>query len=62
MVGGPIQFFRREAWQQIDGYVPWGQEDAIALMMARMHGWRLRSFDDLRVLHHKTAKERSHIR
>ena len=59
VVGGPIQFFRREAWQQIDGYVPWGQEDAIAQMMARMHGWRVRSFDDLRVLHHKTAKEKS---
>jgi len=59
VVGGPIQFFRREAWQQIDGYVAWGQEDAIAQMMARMHGWRIRSFDDLRVLHHKTAKEKS---
>ena len=59
MVGCPGQFFRRAAWQQIDGYMPWGQEDAIAQMMARMHGWRIRSFDDLRVLHHKTAKEKS---
>ena len=59
VVGGPIQFFRRKAWEQIDGYVPWGQEDSIAQMMARMHGWRVRSFDDLRVLHHKTAKEKS---
>jgi poly-beta-1,6-N-acetyl-D-glucosamine synthase len=59
VVGGPSQFFRRAAWQQIGGYVPWGQDDAIAQMMARMHGWRVRSFDDLRVLHHKTAKEKS---
>ena len=58
-VGGPIQFFRRAAWEQIDGYVPWGQEDSIVQMMVRMHGWRIRSFDDLRVLHHKTAKEKS---
>jgi glycosyltransferase involved in cell wall biosynthesis len=57
-VGGPNQFFRREVWQKIDGYVPWGQEDAIAQMMVRMHGWRIRSFEDLRVLHHKTAKEK----
>ena len=57
--GGPSQLFRRAAWQQIGGYVPWGQEDTIAQMMARMHGWRIRSFDDLRVLHHKTAKEKS---
>lgn len=28
-------------------------------MMARMHGWRIRAFDDLRVLHHKTAREKS---
>lgn len=58
-VGGPSQFFRRETWEQIDGYVPWGQEDTIAQMMARMHGWRVRSFEDLRVLHHKTAREKS---
>jgi poly-beta-1,6-N-acetyl-D-glucosamine synthase len=58
-VGGPSQFFRRAAWEQIGGYVPWGQEDTIAQMMARMHGWRVRSFDDLRVLHHKTAREKS---
>jgi glycosyltransferase involved in cell wall biosynthesis len=59
VVGGPSQFFRRAAWEQIGGYVPWGQDDAIAQMMARMHGWRVRSFADLRVLHHKTAKEKS---
>jgi glycosyltransferase involved in cell wall biosynthesis len=59
VVGGPSQFFRRAAWEQIDGYVPWGQEDAIAQIMMRMHGWRVRSFDDLRILHHKTAKEKS---
>jgi hypothetical protein len=59
VVGGPVQFFRRAAWQQIGGYVPWGQEDAIAQMMARMHGWRTWSFADLRVLHHKTAKEKN---
>jgi biofilm PGA synthesis N-glycosyltransferase PgaC len=59
VVGGPVQFFRRAAWEQIDGYVPWGQEDAISQMMVRMHGWRIRAFADLRVLHHKTAKEKS---
>jgi len=57
-VGGPNQFFRRAAWEQIDGYVPWGQTDVIAQIMVRMHDWRIRSFDDLRVLHHKTAKEK----
>lgn len=59
VVGGPIQFFRRATWERIDGYVPWGQEDVVAQMMARMHGWRTQSFEDLRVLHHKTAKEKA---
>jgi biofilm PGA synthesis N-glycosyltransferase PgaC len=59
VVGGPIQFFRRSVYEQIGGYVPWGQEDAIAQMMARMHGWRTLSFPDLRVLHHKTPKEKN---
>jgi hypothetical protein len=58
VVGGPAQFFRREAWEAIDGYLPFGQEDAIAQVMARMHGWRVRSFEDLRVRHHKTAREK----
>ena len=59
VVGGPSQFFRRAAWEQIGGYLPFGQEDAIAQVMVRMHGWRVRSFADLRVLHHKTAREKS---
>lgn len=59
VVGGPVQFFRRATWEAIDGYLPFGQEDAIAQVMARMHGWRVRSFADLRVRHHKTAREKS---
>jgi hypothetical protein len=59
VVGGPSQFFRREVWERIGGYLPFGQDDAIAQMMARMHGWRTRSFADLRLLHHKTAKEKN---
>ncbi|HET9068578.1 MAG TPA: glycosyltransferase family A protein [Amaricoccus sp.] len=57
-VGGPIQFFRRAAWDAVGGYVPWGQEDSIVQMALRMHGWGIRSFPDLRVAHHKTPKEK----
>lgn len=55
-VGGPLQLFRREAWEAIGGYFPWGNEDAIAQIMVRMKGYRVRGFADLRVLHHKTAQ------
>ena len=56
--GGPIQFFRRAAWDDVGGYIPWGQEDSIVQMALRMHGWKVRSFPDLRVAHHKTPKEK----
>lgn len=56
--GGPIQFFRRAAWDSVGGYIPWGQEDSIIQMALRMKGWKLRSFPDLRVAHHKTPKEK----
>jgi poly-beta-1,6-N-acetyl-D-glucosamine synthase len=58
VVGGPIQFFRRTAWDAIGGYIPWGQEDAIVQIALRMQGWKVRSFPDLRVGHHKTPKEK----
>lgn len=58
-VGGPIQFFRRTAWDSVEGYIPWGQEDVIVQMALRMRGWGLRSYPDLRVLHHKTPREKN---
>lgn len=57
-VGGPIQFFRRAAWDEVGGYIPWGQEDSIVQMALRMRGWKVRAFPDLRVGHHKTPKEK----
>jgi biofilm PGA synthesis N-glycosyltransferase PgaC len=54
-VGGAMQMFRRKCWEEIGGYVPYAHEDTVALIMARMKGWRTQSFADLKVLHHKTA-------
>jgi glycosyltransferase involved in cell wall biosynthesis len=53
-VGGPIQMFRRECYEAID-YIPLkrGGQDAIAEVMARMHGWEVRSFPGIVVLHHR---------
>ena len=54
-VGGPVQLFRRECFEQIGGYLalPQGGIDAAAEIMARMRGWRVHTFPDLRVLENR---------
>lgn len=54
-VGGPVQLFRRECYEQIGGYraLQYGGVDAVAEGMARMHGWRVRTFPELVVRHHR---------
>jgi len=54
-VGGAVQLFRRECFEEIGGYVPLraGSEDALALHMARWKGWETRSFPDLPVMHYR---------
>lgn len=56
-VPGAIQFFRRECYEQIGGYIPQrlGGIDSIAEGMARMHGWEVRSYFDLPVKHHRST-------
>ena len=46
-------FFRRAVFERIGGYVPWGHEDTIVQITLRMNGSKIRSFEDLRALHHK---------
>lgn len=65
-VAGPIQLFRRHCWIEIGGYVgnPAGGVDWIAVMMARMKGWTVRSFADLRYHHHRSmgTAERNQVK
>jgi len=65
-VAGPIQLFRRDCFRDIGGYVgnPAGGVDWIAVMMARMKGWTVRSFSDLRYHHHRLmgTAERSEVK
>jgi glycosyltransferase involved in cell wall biosynthesis len=55
-VAGPCQLFRFKCFQEIGGYVPnrAGGVDWIAVMTARMQGWRVRSFPERRFHHHRT--------
>lgn len=52
-VAGGVQFFRRECFEKIGGYIPiqGGGQDTIADIMTVMHGWTLRVFPELTALH-----------
>jgi len=63
-VAGASQNFRRACHEQIGGYKPLlrGGEDALADLMARMHGWKVRSYSELVVMHHRHAgTEKGHV-
>lgn len=54
-VSGCCQLFRRECFEQIGGYVPvkGGGIDLIAVVTARMKGWKTRTFAEKRCIHHR---------
>ncbi len=54
-VAGPVQLFRRTCFEQMGGYIPMrrGGIDAAAEIMARMHGWRVRTIRSCMVLAHR---------
>ena len=54
-VPGAIQFFRREAYDTFEGYMPLkhGGEDWYAEVMAKKNGWKVQAFPELKVFHHR---------
>jgi len=54
-VGGPFQLFRRNCYEAIGGYVSlkYGGIDAVAEIMARWHGWEVKSFPEIKLYHYR---------
>ncbi len=54
-VSGACQVFRRQCFEDVGGYVPvnGGCIDHIAVITARMRGWKTRTFTDKICLHHR---------
>jgi poly-beta-1,6-N-acetyl-D-glucosamine synthase len=54
-VSGACQVFRRECFEAIGGYVPipGGSIDHVAVITARMRGWKTRSFTEKYCIHHR---------
>jgi poly-beta-1,6-N-acetyl-D-glucosamine synthase len=56
-VANAVQLFRRECYEAVGGYtpVPYGSPDWHAEVSARMHGWKVETFPELTVFHHRTT-------
>jgi len=56
-VAGGVQLFRRACYEAIGGFLPleFGGEDWYAEVVAKMNGWKVKSFPELPVLHHKSS-------
>lgn len=54
-VSGQCQFFRRECYEDIGGYIPReiGGVDLVAVTSARMKGWQTRTFLEKPYFHHR---------
>ena len=65
-VSGACQLFRKECFEAIGGYTPMkgGGIDVVAVLTARLKGWRTRTFTEMHSEHHRpmgSANDRNRI-
>ena len=62
-VSGQCQMFRRQCFEEIGGYVPQkgGGIDLVAVLKARMHGWKTRTFPEKIFVHNRRWELRSTV-
>jgi poly-beta-1,6-N-acetyl-D-glucosamine synthase len=58
-----VQMFRRTCFEALGGYVPlrYGGPDWHAEVRARMAGWRVQSFPELKAYHHRATGTAQHL-
>ena len=61
-VSGACQLFRRKCFEEIGGYVPIqsGGVDHVAVVTARMKGWKTRTFTEMVCHHHRPIGSAQH--
>jgi biofilm PGA synthesis N-glycosyltransferase PgaC len=61
-VAGGVQFFRRQCYEEINGYAPieGGGQDTVAETMCMMRGWEVRSFADVVAYHLRPSEGDAH--
>lgn len=61
-VSGACQVFRRKCFEDINGYIPLpvGGVDHLAVVTARMRGWKTRTFTEMVSLHHRKMGSAEH--
>lgn len=61
-VAGAVQLFRKQCFEEIGELnfppMPYGGEDAVLEFTAKMHGWKVQTFQDLTVQHHGIAGQK----
>ena len=55
-VGGPVRVFRKDCWEQIGGLLAAGHEDVTSAASARMKGWKVRCFPEIKAYQHGVPK------
>lgn len=52
-VGGPVQVFNRDCLEEMGGYIEAGHADCVAVLRAKMKGWKVQCFPEVQAFQHE---------